>query len=249
MALIQCAECGKQVSDKAKACPNCGCPVDINTCTEQESVKAVNDVKSIEDYDFSELNRKLGLYGRRHLFNIAVNYHYDIEDGALKAAFIYKYIIDKYPNSSESSDSRRMLDKLVGENPNLFKPRPKGADIEKTPSPNSFTKSIEQSHNHDLNYDWSWTAFFFTGLWALYNKLWGKFLISFAVSIFTRVVYKICYPAIIIPLTLIISDPDKLLFLSILIAALILLGPATILGIWFGKNGNKWINNVSTDFI
>ena len=27
MALIKCPECGKQVSDKASSCPNCGCPV------------------------------------------------------------------------------------------------------------------------------------------------------------------------------------------------------------------------------
>ena len=27
MALIKCSECGNDVSDKAKACPNCGCPV------------------------------------------------------------------------------------------------------------------------------------------------------------------------------------------------------------------------------
>ena len=27
MALIICPECGKQISDKAAACPNCGCPI------------------------------------------------------------------------------------------------------------------------------------------------------------------------------------------------------------------------------
>ena len=27
MALIKCSECGKEVSDKAKACPNCGNPI------------------------------------------------------------------------------------------------------------------------------------------------------------------------------------------------------------------------------
>lgn len=27
MALIECPECHKQVSDKADACPNCGCPI------------------------------------------------------------------------------------------------------------------------------------------------------------------------------------------------------------------------------
>ena len=26
MALITCTECGKEFSDKAPACPNCGCP-------------------------------------------------------------------------------------------------------------------------------------------------------------------------------------------------------------------------------
>ncbi len=27
MALIKCSECGKDISDKAEACPHCGCPV------------------------------------------------------------------------------------------------------------------------------------------------------------------------------------------------------------------------------
>ena len=28
MAMIKCPECGKEVSDKAKTCPNCGCPIE-----------------------------------------------------------------------------------------------------------------------------------------------------------------------------------------------------------------------------
>ena len=28
MALIKCTECGHEVSDKASACPKCGCPID-----------------------------------------------------------------------------------------------------------------------------------------------------------------------------------------------------------------------------
>lgn len=27
MALINCPECGKEISDKAASCPNCGCPI------------------------------------------------------------------------------------------------------------------------------------------------------------------------------------------------------------------------------
>lgn len=28
MAIINCPECGKTVSERAKACPNCGCPIE-----------------------------------------------------------------------------------------------------------------------------------------------------------------------------------------------------------------------------
>ena len=31
MALIKCPECGKEISDKAEACPNCGCPINNNS--------------------------------------------------------------------------------------------------------------------------------------------------------------------------------------------------------------------------
>ena len=28
MAMIKCTECGKEMSDKASVCPNCGCPIE-----------------------------------------------------------------------------------------------------------------------------------------------------------------------------------------------------------------------------
>ena len=33
MALIKCPECGKEISDKASACPNCGCPASAMNAT------------------------------------------------------------------------------------------------------------------------------------------------------------------------------------------------------------------------
>ena len=36
--LIKCQECGKEVSDKAFSCPNCGCPIDNN----EEVLKEIN---------------------------------------------------------------------------------------------------------------------------------------------------------------------------------------------------------------
>ena len=37
MALIQCPECGKEISDKALTCPSCGCPI------KAEEPKAVSE--------------------------------------------------------------------------------------------------------------------------------------------------------------------------------------------------------------
>lgn len=31
MSLINCQECGKEISDKASSCPNCGCPINKET--------------------------------------------------------------------------------------------------------------------------------------------------------------------------------------------------------------------------
>ena len=48
MALIQCPECGKQVSDKARKCPHCGYPLeDIDFAkeeiAEETSIETVGD--------------------------------------------------------------------------------------------------------------------------------------------------------------------------------------------------------------
>ena len=48
MALIKCTECGKEVSDKAATCPNCGCPVvlgdepELETQSQQKARKKTN---------------------------------------------------------------------------------------------------------------------------------------------------------------------------------------------------------------
>lgn len=41
MALIKCPECGKEISDKASSCPNCGCPSEI--------IKEKIELQKIED--------------------------------------------------------------------------------------------------------------------------------------------------------------------------------------------------------
>lgn len=50
MAMINCSECGKEISDKAGACPHCGVPIagrvsDINQCP-QCNTPYITDQKS-----------------------------------------------------------------------------------------------------------------------------------------------------------------------------------------------------------
>lgn len=48
MAMIKCPECGKKISDKAEACPNCGCPIDknsLNNIDNQKKPKKNNALK------------------------------------------------------------------------------------------------------------------------------------------------------------------------------------------------------------
>lgn len=39
MALIKCKECGHEISDKASACPNCGCPME---CVYKQAISNIN---------------------------------------------------------------------------------------------------------------------------------------------------------------------------------------------------------------
>ena len=40
MALIECSECGKEISDKAGACPNCGNPLNPAPANQVQTVEA-----------------------------------------------------------------------------------------------------------------------------------------------------------------------------------------------------------------
>ena len=44
MALIKCPECGKEVSDKAKMCINCGCPLEEMSSTGIVRIKMPNNI-------------------------------------------------------------------------------------------------------------------------------------------------------------------------------------------------------------
>ena len=45
MAVIKCPECGKQVSDKAKFCPSCGYPFDVQPIAKIDIEKVLQDAE------------------------------------------------------------------------------------------------------------------------------------------------------------------------------------------------------------
>lgn len=44
MALIKCKECGKEISDKAKTCINCGCPLSETITSGEVRIKMPNNI-------------------------------------------------------------------------------------------------------------------------------------------------------------------------------------------------------------
>lgn len=46
MAMIKCRECGKDVSDQAASCPNCGCPIQINNYPQQSNYNGVSSTNT-----------------------------------------------------------------------------------------------------------------------------------------------------------------------------------------------------------
>ena len=68
MALIRCSECGKEISDKASACVNCGCPVTTTlkptyiTVNFNAVLTGADNEKTFQNVYVNELGRNVGFY-------------------------------------------------------------------------------------------------------------------------------------------------------------------------------------------
>lgn len=56
MSLIKCSECGKEYSDKAKACPVCACPTEANTG--EVSKNESKEERNVKPTKIKEVNNK-----------------------------------------------------------------------------------------------------------------------------------------------------------------------------------------------
>lgn len=71
MALVKCTECGKEFSDKASACPNCGCPTSEMSFDNTPPISQTNDgsfqrphtTQKISAVKIDETNRMFQIHG------------------------------------------------------------------------------------------------------------------------------------------------------------------------------------------
>ena len=56
MSMIKCPECGKEISEHAESCPNCGCPKE--KFQKQETVKDVSENIQNKSNDQQQENEK-----------------------------------------------------------------------------------------------------------------------------------------------------------------------------------------------
>ena len=125
MALISCPECGKEISDRAKVCPNCGYPIEeyVQELKEKDEerireelernakLEEQNKEEFANDYlislpDFYELKNKndqcISCLSFNEANQIAVYLYFDyIKD---KISYRYKYILEKIKKSKVSID-------------------------------------------------------------------------------------------------------------------------------------------------
>lgn len=86
MALIKCKECGKEISDKAKICPNCGCPNEmVKETTNPNAIFTING----QNENMDELWKT---YKRKKNCIVHLEEKYDI-DKKLATRIVEDYII------------------------------------------------------------------------------------------------------------------------------------------------------------
>lgn len=71
MALIKCPECGKEMSDQATSCPNCGCPIEI-VKKELESKRIKDEELQKTEAAKNEVEAKAAKTAKKDLFTFAV---------------------------------------------------------------------------------------------------------------------------------------------------------------------------------
>lgn len=113
MALIKCTECGKEFSDKAASCPNCGCPTEviIEEIQKQEIQAKKEQRKANAQTHPFETHYKT--YVEEEVPKEKKDYSFFIMIAVVVAIAIGGYLLTSSPNIEETSESTQTTTKPV----------------------------------------------------------------------------------------------------------------------------------------
>jgi len=128
MALINCSECGKQVSEKASSCPNCGNPINKTSVIQQISSNVTDTVTNNENLmccpkcNSTELtSSKKGFSGGKALTGVVLTGGIGLLAGTIGSGSVmitclkcgYNYKAGEYTKEKAKFDKEREFNKRV----------------------------------------------------------------------------------------------------------------------------------------
>ncbi|SHG31476.1 zinc ribbon domain-containing protein [Dysgonomonas macrotermitis] len=127
MALINCSECGKQVSDKAVSCPTCGNP--INKHTTSNAISSSNDIMKCPKCNSTNLTSdKKGFSGRKAVAGAVLTGGIGLLAGTIGSNKMmitclncgYKYKAGEYHSEKRKFDNERAINRRIANGEESF---------------------------------------------------------------------------------------------------------------------------------
>lgn len=131
MALIQCSECGKSISDKAVSCPGCGCPV--------------AEVFKFEEPQYVDCSK----YNSEQLWQKAYDIQYKGKKSDIPTAVeIYNYILINHSNTLEAGYAKQQLE-IMKSAANGSGSAENSTKVVSVSEENTICKSCKTSYSHE----------------------------------------------------------------------------------------------------
>lgn len=111
MALIKCPECGKDVSDKAQSCPNCGFPIS-RVEVEQKPLVGVSVSDSYVFY-FNDKTLEIERFGKTIIKDDISNFYISSSTKGSKPAILVKHINSSNMLILEIGNKQKKLEPLL----------------------------------------------------------------------------------------------------------------------------------------
>lgn len=129
MALINCSECGKQVSDKAVSCPSCGNPINQHIATTSNGTSSSSNMMKCPKCNSTNLTSdKKGFSGRKAVAGAVLTGGIGLLAGTIGSNKTmitclncgYRYKAGEYSSEKRRFDNQRELNKRIAKGEESF---------------------------------------------------------------------------------------------------------------------------------